>query len=65
MPWRRKPASRLRYWPGGTPSQSKAAGFKSILVYCVGPPKGPRCWHWSAVKLDHLPDWDCRALLFI
>jgi len=61
MPWRRKPNSRLRYWAGGSPSKAKADGFKSILVYCVGPrdrdPR-PRCWHWSAVMLDDLPEWD-------
>lgn len=29
------------------------------LVYCVGPPDcNPRCWHWAAVPLDRLPDWD-------
>jgi CheY-like chemotaxis protein len=57
MPLRRKPVSRLPYWSGGTPSQSKVDGFRTILVYCVGPPTGPRCWHWSAVKLDDLPEW--------
>jgi hypothetical protein len=40
------------------PSKAKADGFKTILVYCVGPPNGPQCWHWSAVKLEDLPDWD-------
>jgi hypothetical protein len=60
MPWRRKPVSRLRYWSGGSPSKAKAKadGFKTSLVYCVGPPAGLRCWHWSAVKLDDLPEWD-------
>ena len=36
----------------------KAEGFKTILVYCVGPPDGDtrkRCWHSSEVKLDDLP----------
>jgi hypothetical protein len=38
---------------------AKAHGFKTILVYCVGPPDcNPRCWHWAAVPLDRLPDWD-------
>jgi hypothetical protein len=49
------------YWTRGSPSQAKAAGFKTILVYCVGPPDRdprPRCWHWSEVPLDVLPDWD-------
>lgn len=38
----------------------KAEGFRTILVYCVGPPDGDtreRCWHSSAVKLDDLPEW--------
>jgi hypothetical protein len=38
----------------------KAEGFRTILVYCVGPrdrdPR-PRCWHFSVVPLDRLPDW--------
>ena len=38
MPWRRKPNSRLRYWSSGPPSDDKARGFKTILVYCVGRP---------------------------
>jgi hypothetical protein len=58
MPWRRKPVSRLRYWSSGSPERAKADGFKSILVYCVGPAQGPRCHHWSAKKLDDLPEWD-------
>jgi hypothetical protein len=38
----------------------KAEGFKTVLVYCVGPPDRdprPRCWHYSEVPLDRLPDW--------
>jgi hypothetical protein len=61
MSWRRKPNSRLRYWPNGSPSKSRAAGLKTILVNCVGPPDRdprPRCWHSSALKLDDLPEWD-------
>ena len=58
MPWRRKPASRLRYWSGGSRSKAKADGFKCILVYCIGPPQGPRCHHSAAKKLDDLPEWD-------
>jgi hypothetical protein len=58
MPWRRKPVSRLRYWSSGSPERAKADGFKSILVYCVGPPSGPRWYHWSAKKHDDLPEWD-------
>jgi hypothetical protein len=66
MPWRRKPNSRLRYWSDGTPSAMKAEGFKTILVYCVGPPDGDtreRCWHSSAVKLDDLPEWQWPDIL--
>jgi hypothetical protein len=43
MPWRRKPASWLRYWEGGSPSRTKAHGFKTALVYRVGTPdRDPR-----------------------
>jgi hypothetical protein len=65
MPWRRKPVSRLRYWSGGGPADFKAQGFKTILVYCVGPPDGDpreRCWHYAEVSLDRLPDWDWRDI---
>jgi hypothetical protein len=48
----------LHYWSGGSPSRSKAAGFKTITVYCVGRPAGPRCHHSAALKLEDLPDWD-------
>ena len=44
----------------------KAEGFKTILVYCVGPPDGDpreRCWHSSAVKLDDLPEWQWPDIL--
>jgi len=58
MPWRVKPVSRLRYWSGGGPCRAKAAGFKTILIYCMGPPHGPRCLHWAAKKLEDLPEWD-------
>ena len=61
MPGRRKPSSRLHYWSNGRPADGLAAGFKTILVYCVGPPVGihrPRCWHNSALRLEDLPDWD-------
>jgi hypothetical protein len=60
MPWRRKPTSRLHYWTSGSPSTARADGFKSILVYCVGPPVGdprPRCWHNARIPLDSLPEW--------
>jgi hypothetical protein len=57
MPWRRTEFP-IAHWPDGTPSAMKAEGFKTILVYCVGPPEGDtreRCWHSSAVKFDDLP----------
>jgi hypothetical protein len=61
MPWRQKPASWLRYWDSGTPSGAKAAGFKTILVYCVGladmRTTRDRCYHNSRLKLDDLPEW--------
>jgi hypothetical protein len=44
----------------------KAEGFKTILVYCVGPPDGDtgeRCWHSSPVKLDDLPEWQWPDIL--
>ncbi len=56
-----KPTSRLNYWSGGSPSRSKAAGFKIILLYCVGPPDRdprPRCWHNARLKVDDLPERD-------
>jgi hypothetical protein len=61
MPWRRKPASWLRYWSDGTPSRTKADGFKTILVFCVGP-ASPRsyhdaCHHNASLQLAELPDW--------
>jgi hypothetical protein len=56
MSWRRKPASHLEYWSGGTPSRTKADGFRTILVYCLGPAKPKtyhdRCHHQSSLKLD-------------
>jgi hypothetical protein len=60
MPWRRKPIPRLHYWTSGSPSTAQAGGFKTILVYCVGPPVGdprPRCWHNARISLDSLPEW--------
>jgi hypothetical protein len=35
----KKSNSRLRYWSNGRPSDMKAGGFTTILVYCVGPPR--------------------------
>jgi hypothetical protein len=60
MPWRRKPTNRLNYWTTGSPSTARAAGFKTIMVYCVGPPDRdprPRCWHNAVIPLDRLPEW--------
>jgi hypothetical protein len=61
MPWRRKPEPWLRYWTDGTPSKAKAEGYRTILVYCVGPPRGfgrPTCRHNARLSLDELPQWD-------
>jgi hypothetical protein len=58
MPWRRKPARWLRYWDHGSPSRTKADGFRTIIVYCVGPKRGgPRCYHNASLKLSDLPEW--------
>src|SRR5438270_8405553 len=57
MPWHQKPVSRLRYWSDRGPADFKARGFKTVLVYCVGPHDG-EVWHYAAVPLDRLPDWD-------
>jgi len=63
MPWRRKAASHLHYWSGRTPSETRADGFRTVLVYCVGPDKLPNgyhscCHHSAALNLDELPEWD-------
>ena len=50
MPWRRKPATYLEYWTGPV---NRSAGFKTIIVYCLGPP-GQRCH----LRLADLPNWD-------
>ena len=66
MPWRKKPYDSLHYWPKGRPADAKADGFKTILVYCVGPPvrdPRPRCWHSATVELDRLPDWEWPDIL--
>jgi hypothetical protein len=55
MPWRGKPNPRLNYWTNGSPSTARAAGFKTIVVYCVGPPyrdPRPRRWHNATISLD-------------
>ena len=59
MPWRRKPAPWLRYWEGPI---NREAGFSSVLVYCVGPPKGRICGHCGRLPLKKLPDWDWRDI---
>jgi hypothetical protein len=56
----------MRYWTDGSPTTAKAAGFKSIVIYCVGPPyrdSRPRCWHTAQLKLDDLPDWQWPDIL--
>jgi hypothetical protein len=62
MPWRQKPVSWLGYWSGKTPSQTKADGFKTIIVYCLGPANArttrENCHHNGHLKLDDLPNWD-------
>jgi hypothetical protein len=55
MPWRRKPVSWLRYWEGPI---NRDTGFKTVLVYCVGPPKGKLFGHCGSLPLKDLPDWD-------
>jgi hypothetical protein len=52
IPWRRKPARWLRYRQGPV---NRDAGFRTVLVYCVGPPNGgpPQC-----PQSLPLPDWD-------
>ena len=59
MPWRRKPAHWLRYWKGPV---DRGAGFRSVLVYCVGPPKGKLCGHCGRVALENLPEWDWQEI---
>jgi hypothetical protein len=59
MPWRRKPASWLVYWTGPV---NRAAGFRTVIVYCLGPRHGPRCGHSAPLKLSDLPDWDWRDI---
>jgi hypothetical protein len=59
MPRRRKPASWLRYWEGPA---NRDAGFKTVLVYCVGPPNGKLCGHCGSLALKDLPEWDWREI---
>jgi hypothetical protein len=61
MPWRHKPERWLEYWSGATPTRAKAEGFKTVLIYCLGPPAGfgrQRCYHTARLSLDELPEWD-------
>ena len=60
MPWRRKPARHLRYWSGPV---ERGRGFKTVLVYCMGPAALPngyhsRCHHTGRLRLAELPHWD-------
>jgi hypothetical protein len=59
MPWRRKPVSWLAYWNGPV---KRGAGFKTVIVYCLGPPSGPPCHHSAHLNLADLPDWDWRDI---
>jgi hypothetical protein len=63
MPWRRKPATHLRYWGGPV---NRTAGFKTILIYCLGPARPrsyhERCHHNGRLRLSDLPDWDWRDI---
>jgi hypothetical protein len=58
MPWRRKPATYLEYWTGPVHC---SAGFKTVIVYCLGPP-GARCGHSGHLRLADLPDWDWQDI---
>ena len=55
MPWRQKPVSWLAYWHGPV---NRNAGFRTVIVYCLGPPRGPSCGHNASLRLADLPDWD-------
>jgi hypothetical protein len=44
-----------RYWDGPV---NRDAGFKTVLVYCVGPLRGKLCGHCGRLMLKDLPDWD-------
>jgi hypothetical protein len=58
MPWRRKPATYLEYWTGPV---DRSARFKTIIVYCLGPP-GRRCHHSGHLRLADLPDWEWQDI---
>ena len=56
-PYRRKPASWLRY-PSGSVLATRASGFTCMTMHCLGPAReAPRCWHQADVPLARLPDW--------
>jgi hypothetical protein len=59
MPWRRKPASYLEYGNGPV---DRNAGFRTVIVYCLGPEGGPPCHHSAHLKLSDLPDCDWRDI---
>jgi hypothetical protein len=58
MPWRRKPAHFLRYWTGPV---DRDAGFKTVLVYCLGA-QGCHCHHTGRLRFADLPDWDWHQI---
>jgi hypothetical protein len=59
-PKSRKPSSLLEG------PHEREAGFKTILVYCVGPARAAsyheNCHHYGRLRLDDLPDWDWRDI---
>ena len=59
MVHRVKPARWLRYWKGPV---DRDAGFRSVLVYCVGPPLGKLCGHCGRLALRDLPQWDWQDI---
>ena len=40
---------------GKAQSVNRDAGFRAVLVYCVGPPKGKLCGHCGRLPLKDLP----------
>ena len=60
MPWRRQPASYLRYWTGPV---NRNAGFTTVLIYCLGTPDArKKCGHCGRLNLADLPEWDWRDI---
>ena len=41
--------------------RSRDAGFRTVLVYCLGA-QGCRCHHTGRLRLADLPDWDWRDI---